>query len=231
MSSRQRDDARAAHLAIARHQTDRMHHACAADDFVRRVTSEVQPRRRAGDGQVDRPNMKAREHAHDVGVAEIESDPPFLGELRDFPDSAVGTRRRASKGRTRARRGGTDPFRSATLPAVDLLAARIANRLRVQHARAERLRAQVPACARLLRARGARRVVLFGSLATGAQPHESTDVDLAVWGLSEAAARDLILDLEDLVSAEVDLVRMESAAPSLVSRVAQDGLEIDDVAR
>jgi predicted nucleotidyltransferase len=113
---------------------------------------------------------------------------------------------------------------------VDLLAARIADRLHAQHARADGLRARLPACARLLRARGATRVVLFGSLATGATPHEATDVDLAVWGLSEEVARDVILDLEELVGAAVDLVPMESAPASLVARVARDGVEIRDVA-
>jgi predicted nucleotidyltransferase len=113
---------------------------------------------------------------------------------------------------------------------VDLLTARIANRLHAAHARAESLRAKVPACARLLRTRGATRVVLFGSLATGATPHETTDVDLAVWGISEDVARDVILDLEDVVGGAVDLVTMETASASLVARVARDGLEIDDVA-
>ena len=87
----------------------------------------------------------------------------------------------------------------------------------------------MPDAARLLRQRGASRVVLFGSLATGAPPHERTDVDLAVWGLSERAALDVVLDLEDLFGASVDLVCVETATPTLAARVARDGVEVFDV--
>jgi predicted nucleotidyltransferase len=95
---------------------------------------------------------------------------------------------------------------------MDLLAERIATRDRAARDRADALRVRLPSCARRLRARGATRVVLFGSLVTEAPLHASTDVDLAVWGLSE---RDV-----------VDLVRAESAGASLLARIARDGKEL-----
>jgi predicted nucleotidyltransferase len=109
---------------------------------------------------------------------------------------------------------------------MDLLAERIATRDRAARDRAEALRVRLPSCVRRLRARGATRVVLFGSLATGAPLHAATDVDLAVWGLSERDVLDLALDLEDDLGASVDLVRVESAGPSLLARIARDGKEL-----
>jgi predicted nucleotidyltransferase len=69
-------------------------------------------------------------------------------------------------------------------------------------------------------------VVLFGSLVTEAPLHASTDVDLAVWGLSERDVVDVALDLEDELGASVDLVRAESAGASLLARIARDGKEL-----
>jgi predicted nucleotidyltransferase len=40
---------------------------------------------------------------------------------------------------------------------------------------------------------GARRVVLFGSLASGAEPHAGTDIDLCVEGVSERDALTRVL--------------------------------------
>jgi predicted nucleotidyltransferase len=109
---------------------------------------------------------------------------------------------------------------------MDLLAERIATRDRAARDRADALRVRLPSCARRLRARGATRVVLFGSLVTDAPLHASTDVDLAVWGLSERDVVDLALDLEDDLGAAVDLVRAESAGASLLARIARDGKEL-----
>ena len=109
---------------------------------------------------------------------------------------------------------------------MDLLVARIARRMSAERARADRWRARLPACARLLHARGATRVVLFGSLATGAPPHDATDVDLAVWGLSDREIIDVVLDLEELLGASVDLVAVEAASPSLAACIARDGVEV-----
>lgn len=72
---------------------------------------------------------------------------------------------------------------------------------------------------------GVERVVLFGSLVRGTI-HERSDVDLAVWGLSsllETAATDAVARELD---APFDLVRMESALPSLARRVEADGVDL-----
>jgi predicted nucleotidyltransferase len=109
---------------------------------------------------------------------------------------------------------------------MDRLTARIAARDRAARDRADALRARLPAGVRLLRDRGATRVVLFGSLASGAAVHDATDVDLAVWGLSERDMIDLGLELEDELKASVDLVRAESAGPALAARISRDGKEL-----
>lgn len=103
---------------------------------------------------------------------------------------------------------------------------------RAQAAAAERavaLRAAVPRLAGLLYGRGARRVVLFGSLATGAQPHAGTDVDLCVEGLDEEAWEAASLDLQALACAQVDLVRWEDASARMRRRIETDGVEIAHV--
>ena len=51
-------------------------------------------------------------------------------------------------------------------------------------------------------------------------------MDLTVWGLSERDTLDVALDLEDLFSASVDLVRVESASPRLAARIARDGVDL-----
>jgi predicted nucleotidyltransferase len=110
--------------------------------------------------------------------------------------------------------------------ALDPLVDRIARAQHDARERSERLRALVPEMSTVLRDRGAKRVWLFGSLATGAVPHAGTDVDLCVEGVEEAAVPDLTLALEELARARVDLVRWEAASARLRSRVLRDGLEI-----
>ena len=109
----------------------------------------------------------------------------------------------------------------------DLLARRVAERIDAALVHAERLRGAVPLLARGLRERGATRVVLFGSLASGAPPHEGTDIDLCVEGLSQAEIERAALDLAEHVAA-VDLVRWETASPELRAVVAQYGIAIGD---
>lgn len=93
--------------------------------------------------------------------------------------------------------------------------------------RAERLRREVPELARRLRARGATRVVLFGSLASGAAPHEETDIDLCVQGLTQAEVEQAALEFVAAVG-PVDLVRWETAPPELRSVVTTYGLPLED---
>jgi predicted nucleotidyltransferase len=103
---------------------------------------------------------------------------------------------------------------------------RIARRQREAQARAQRLRGLLPAAATRLRARGASRVVLFGSLATGAEPHAESDIDLAVAGLDDDAIAESTLELEALTGARIDLVALERAPSRLRSRIARDGKEV-----
>lgn len=109
---------------------------------------------------------------------------------------------------------------------ADPLVERIARQQCVARARADRLREILPAVAAKLRRRGASRVVLFGSLATGAEPHAGTDIDLAVAGLDAEAIAEATLELESFAGAEVDVVGLEQASPRLHARIARDGKEL-----
>ena len=116
---------------------------------------------------------------------------------------------------------------------VVVSAADVANRLRVKAradasaagARASQLRAKLSSATELLRAAGARRVWLFGSLASG-MPHAMSDVDLAVDGLSSAAYFDVLASLMTLFGTRVDLVTLEDAPGSLRERILESGLEL-----
>ncbi|MCB9727200.1 MAG: nucleotidyltransferase domain-containing protein [Deltaproteobacteria bacterium] len=89
--------------------------------------------------------------------------------------------------------------------------------------RAAALRERLPAArALLVDGYGARRVVLFGSLATG-EVHEGSDVDLAVEGLPKLAYFDALAALMDAMETRVDLVRLEDAPPSLAARIEAEG--------
>jgi len=109
---------------------------------------------------------------------------------------------------------------------VALLLRRAERRQGALEARGRDLRARAErAAVNLVERFGVGRVVLFGSLGRGAT-HERSDVDLAVWGLAaelETAAIDAIArDLD----APFDLVRMETASPSLAHRIAMDGTDL-----
>lgn len=93
-------------------------------------------------------------------------------------------------------------------------------------ARATRLRALLPQARRLLTdTHGAREVRLFGSLAAGDFTDHS-DVDLAVEGLEDARYFGALADLMALFGGPVDLVRVESAAPSLRERITAEGVPL-----
>lgn len=93
-------------------------------------------------------------------------------------------------------------------------------------ARARALREAVPRLARELRRRGARRITLFGSLATGAQPHAETDIDLCVEGLGQAEAERAELDLTS-AQTPLHLVRWETAPPELRAIIERYGVAIE----
>ena len=124
------------------------------------------------------------------------------------------------------------PWVSNAQKTVDPLVSRIAADQVRARARARRLREEdVPRLAGELRARGARRVRLFGSLATQAEPHAATDIDLAVDGMEEGAAAEALLALELTVDARIDLVLWETAGERVRRAIERDGVEVNDVTR
>lgn len=108
---------------------------------------------------------------------------------------------------------------------TDPLALRLAARMAEAEARARGLRAAIPRLARELRRRGARRIVLFGSLASGARPHAGTDIDLCVEGLDQAEVERAELDLSSR-DAPLHLVRWESAPPELKDVIERYGVTL-----
>jgi predicted nucleotidyltransferase len=73
---------------------------------------------------------------------------------------------------------------------------------------------------------GVSRVYLFGSLARGEMVHESSDVDLAVEGLSPDRYFEALVELWDLLprGAELDLVPVEYASPEMLAIVRSQGV-------
>jgi predicted nucleotidyltransferase len=89
--------------------------------------------------------------------------------------------------------------------------------------RARALRAKLPEARRILvEVHGASSVRLFGSLA-GGRVMETSDVDLAVRGLSPERYFTALADLMELFRGPLDLVRVEEAPPSLAERIAAEG--------
>lgn len=124
------------------------------------------------------------------------------------------------------------PDRAAYTPQVSVspattaafLRAREADRQKQLAARRSLLLAKLPGAAALLRERfSANEVFLFGSLATGSN-HEQSDVDLAVRGLESKYYWSALADLADHFECDVDLVRLETAVPTLVHRVVTTGI-------
>jgi uncharacterized protein len=64
------------------------------------------------------------------------------------------------------------------------------------------------------------RVVLFGSL-LGANFHETSDIDLAVWGLPEQSYFKAVARLLSLSEFEFDLVEAQHASPEILAAIAQ----------
>jgi uncharacterized protein len=77
--------------------------------------------------------------------------------------------------------------------------------------------------ATMLAARGASRVVLFGSLVTGGG-HEASDIDMAVEGLSADVYFEALGELLMAAPCKVDLVRLEDAPTSLRAHIATTGV-------
>lgn len=78
----------------------------------------------------------------------------------------------------------------------------------------------------LVRDHGARRVVLFGSLATG-RFGPGSDIDLAVEGLAPGTVIDVGVALEPLAGRfQLDLVRLEALPDGFRARVERDGMTL-----
>ena len=71
---------------------------------------------------------------------------------------------------------------------------------------------------------GATRVVLFGSV-LAEDFHESSDLDLAVWGLPESLYFKAIARLEGLDGFLIDLVEAQHALPYIADAI-QNGIEL-----
>jgi predicted nucleotidyltransferase len=102
----------------------------------------------------------------------------------------------------------------------------------VKEKRKEQALEAAEACIRLLKERfGARRVILFGSIAGQGPWHERSDIDLAVEGLADgdffsaySACRDLLLPQ----GLELDLVPLEDAYPEMRARILWEAEVPDD---
>ena len=104
--------------------------------------------------------------------------------------------------------------------------ARCAAREARAEERAQRLKGLLPEARRMLvEAHGAKQVRVFGSLASGCCT-ERSDVDLAVEGLAKDEYFGALADLMALLGAPVDLVRVESARPSLLERIEAEGITL-----
>jgi predicted nucleotidyltransferase len=96
--------------------------------------------------------------------------------------------------------------------------------------RAQQLRQIARECAhRLMRDYDAERVYLFGSLLSDDRVHDRSDIDLAVEGLDGSLYFRALADLWKLLpeGAELDLVPLEQAWPSMLERVKSEGIVLD----
>ena len=94
------------------------------------------------------------------------------------------------------------------------------------HRQRDQLLSRVRQAAATLKSRfGARRVILFGSLAHRERFHEDSDVDLAVEGLRGEAYLTAWGVVEDAIrDRSVDLVEVETATDSLRSSIQRSGI-------
>ncbi|HRE89527.1 MAG TPA: nucleotidyltransferase domain-containing protein [Myxococcota bacterium] len=88
--------------------------------------------------------------------------------------------------------------------------------------------AALPELARALRALGAQRVWVFGSVEDGSFD-DGSDLDLAVHGLPPERFLAARVAVTDRVPVEVDLVELERAPASLRAHILATGRELGDV--
>jgi predicted nucleotidyltransferase len=87
-------------------------------------------------------------------------------------------------------------------------------------------RAVIGQAARYLRAQGAARVWLFGSLARGVRPTVHSDFDFAVEGLPKERYLGCLGTLLQLAPRPVDLVEMETCSALLRERILAEGIPL-----
>lgn len=81
-------------------------------------------------------------------------------------------------------------------------------------------------CAEKIKKLGAKRVILFGSLATSYFRKDS-DIDIAVEGLSVDAYFKALGILEEILGdISFDLVDMQEALPSVLKKIEKEGIEL-----
>ena len=105
---------------------------------------------------------------------------------------------------------------------------RLAQRQERIEARRARARSVAERAAQLLkRDFGVTRVVLFGSLLRDAVYSPHSDIDLAVWGLSDRLYYRVVSKLLDLdPSIPIDLLRGEDMPPHLIQAVESEGVAL-----
>lgn len=109
---------------------------------------------------------------------------------------------------------------------VAFLAARERDRLQAMASTAAGLRARASEAAAVLRREfGVTDVWLFGSVAES-RVHEASDVDIAVRGLKWERFADAHDAMVVLFGTSVDLVALETAAPSLIAKVERRGIRL-----
>jgi predicted nucleotidyltransferase len=85
---------------------------------------------------------------------------------------------------------------------------------------------RVRLCARKLKELGGKRVILFGSLATG-RFRKDSDIDIAVEGLSvDAYFKALGLLEETLDDVTFDLIDIKEALPTVLKRIEREGIQL-----
>jgi predicted nucleotidyltransferase len=109
--------------------------------------------------------------------------------------------------------------------AVQHLNGRLSHRLPEDVQAEAAARGVVPLLVGALRDAGARRVVLFGSLARGLFRRDS-DIDLAVSGLSERTLARLERELTLIAHRSVELANLELASPEMRESIKLQGVEL-----
>ena len=85
---------------------------------------------------------------------------------------------------------------------------------------------RVRLCAQKLKELGGKRVILFGSLATG-RFRKDSDIDIAVEGLSVDAYFKALGILEEMLDdVTFDLIDIKEALPTVLKRIEREGIQL-----